>query len=101
MANELFVSGQTVKFTASFYDAGGTLINPDTVTFRVRQPDATTTTYTYAGGSVTRDSTGVYSVVLTLAAVDSLQDVWFRRWASTGTYAQAFETSFRVLRSQF
>lgn len=67
-------------------------IDPTTVALTVKYPDATTSSYTYAGSTITRESTGVYSVLVTPTMVGPH---WVR-WSSTGTGQAAEEGWFEV-----
>ena len=87
-------NGDTVRFSAAFADVDGAAADPTTVSFRLRSPSATTT-YTYAGGDITKDSTGNYHIDVNLNASGS----WYARWVSTGTPALADESSIFVRRS--
>ncbi len=83
--------GDTVTLSAVF-GQDGVLVDPGTVTLVLRTPDRTSTTYTYAGGTVERDSLGTYSrdVLITLAGVHRY------RWTSTGDAAASEESWFEV-----
>jgi len=53
--------GDARKLTASFVDANGDAVNPDTVTLHVIDPNGTSSSaYTYAAGQITRQATGSY-----------------------------------------
>jgi len=67
-------------------------VDPGTVALVLELPDRTVTTYTYAGGTVTKDSVGHYSkdVALTVAGTHQY------RWTSTGTGAGSAEGWFQV-----
>lgn len=71
--------GDTVTLPVTF-KVGTTVTDPTTVTLRVRKPSGTTTSYTYAGGQVQKDSTGVYHYNL---ALDQAGD-WEAEWVGTG-----------------
>jgi hypothetical protein len=72
--------------------ATGAVLDPTTVTMVVMAPDRTETTYTYAGGTVTKDSTGNYHVDVSIAAAG----LWRYRWTSTGTGQASEEGAFEV-----
>ena len=66
--------------------------DPTTISLTVREPDGTTTTYTYAGATVTKSSTGVYTKNITLAK----RGVWLFQWAGTGACQASAEGTVTV-----
>lgn len=66
--------------------------DPTTVSLLVRKPDGTTTTYTYAGATITKDSTGNYSKQITL----DQRGVWYYVWTGTGTCQSGAEGTITV-----
>lgn len=59
--------GDAIKLRTStpFQNNSGTAIDPDTVTFTVREPDGTRTSYVYGvDGEVSREGTGDYSMIV-------------------------------------
>jgi len=66
--------------------------DPTTVSLLVRKPDGTTTTYTYAGGTITKDSTGDFSKQITLDA----RGIWYYAWTGTGACIAAAEGTVTV-----
>lgn len=53
--------GDLVRVTSTFtLTADDTAVDPTTVTYTVKDPSGNETEYTYAGGEVTRSSTGVF-----------------------------------------
>ena len=89
--------GNGITSTKEFRDANGTLTNPTAVTMTVREPDGTTTTYTYGSDDeVTRDSTGVYS----FSIVFDQEGRHGLRWLGTGTVPAADEDFVNILPSQ-
>jgi len=83
MATKFYV-GDTPKFTCEFR-VGDTLTDPTTITFKLYTPNGTTTTYTYGGGTVTKDSTGIFSKQYTF---DS-EGTWRWKWVGAGNAAAA------------
>lgn len=71
----------------------GAAIDPTTVSLVVRAPDGTSTTYTYAGATVTKDSTGSYHADIPA----TMAGLWRYRWTSTGTGAASEESVFEVI----
>ena len=81
-----YTTGATVRVSAAF-TTNGAAVDPSTVTCKIQNPSGTVTTYTYAGGTVTRDSLGNYHV-----DIDANQDgTWLWRFSSTGTGKAADE----------
>jgi len=78
MADRLVV-GDTVTLTNTFA-VSGTATDPTTVTLVVTDPTGTATTYTYAGGTITKTSTGVYTKNVTA----STAGIWSYTWTGTG-----------------
>lgn len=98
--SEPYTVGTTIRVTGTFRNVAGDLADPSTVTFKYRKPGVTTvTTVTYAGGGVTKSSTGVYYI--DLATTDDENGVWAYRWSSTGNPATAIESEFAVADSSF
>lgn len=70
----------------------GVLTDPTTLTAKVRQPNGTETSYTWAGGTVTRDSLGVFHRDTDLNASGE----WVVRYIATGAVVDAIEHSIVV-----
>lgn len=92
-----YYKGEDVRVRAVFRDEAGTLTDPSTITLQVKDPGGTTDSYTYAGGTITREATGIYYKVID---VDD-DGVWYYRFSSTGTPKAAREKSFTVLPTEF
>lgn len=95
--------GDTVRLysafrAASFSVAAGVpsatyaLTDPSTVTLLVETPAGVQTTYTYAGGTVTKDSTGVFYRDLALTASGQ----YIARWTGTGAAVAGGEATVQV-----
>lgn len=72
-----------VELKGTFYDetqSPHVVADPTAVTLEVLDPAGTLTSYTYAAAQVTKDSTGVYSYLLTLDA----SGAWYYRYKGTG-----------------
>ena len=54
--SDRFVTGDTVTLSNTF-KVSGTATDPSTITLVITDPAGTATTYTYAGGTVTKSST--------------------------------------------
>lgn len=93
-ANQDWDVGDTLHLTCNF-TVSGTNTDPTTITLVVQQPNGTETTYTHAGGTVTKDSVGNYSKNVTTDA----SGVWAWRWVGTGACAAADEGKVTVSRS--
>lgn len=90
--------GDTIRLTGTFKAGTYTvtagvpsmtyaLADPTTVTLTVVPPTASSTAYTYAGGTVTKSTTGVFYRDLTPDAPGE----WRIRWVGTGTVAAVEE----------
>jgi len=88
--------GSQVQVTCDFY-MNDALTDPSTVTLKTMKPDGTISTYTWAGGTVTRAAAGQFYRDVTLDA----EGLWLFRWESTGNAAGADEGEIHVLRSAF
>jgi hypothetical protein len=88
--------GDLVRITGTF-SVAGVATDPTTVTLKVRTPSGAVSTYTYAGGGVTKDATGVYR--RDVSATEPGR--WLYRWEGTGTAEAAEEGSFDVEMSAF
>jgi len=92
MGNTYKKRGQ-IRCSASFADADGDALDPDTVVFVYRPPGETRTELSYgADGEVVRESVGIYHVDLD---VDVNGD-WVYGFYATGTGRSGNETSFHV-----
>ncbi len=97
------VSGTEIAVTTSaVYDHAvnatvGELTDPTTVTLKVKDSTGTTTTYTYALGTVTKDSTGKYSKNI----MPTTSGAWFYWWAGTGAVIGTAQSGFQVGESEF
>lgn len=79
-------SGTVSDPVGGYRDGTGTLVDPTTVTVKVKTPDGTTTAYT--GVQLTKDGVGLYHLDLDTTA---LSGEWTFAWSSTGpqTYEYA------------
>ncbi len=82
-----------VRLTAIFSDIGGHLADPTTVQVKVKAPDGTVASYTWASGQVQRDSVGNFYYDLSLASSGN----WAYRWKSTGAVVAVGESSLSVI----
>lgn len=74
-----FVVGDTVTLTNTF-KVSGAATDPTAVSLAVTTPDGTATTYTYAGATITKSSTGVYTKSVTVSTAGR----WAFKWTGTG-----------------
>lgn len=88
-----YLRGQTIRFTAKFYDLTDTLADPTTITLTVEDPSGTETSYTYSS-DVQKTSTGIFYYDLTLG---NTLGVYNYEWVGTGTVKAINEDSFRVV----
>lgn len=88
---ERFVVGDSVRLS-NVFEVDGTATDPTTVTLVVTDPSGSATTYTYAGSTVTKDSTGTYHRDVTVSSAG----VWSWKWVGTGTAADIANGQFEV-----
>ncbi len=82
-----------MQIKGTFEDSSGTVTDPATIAVDVVDATGVTTTYSYSGGTVTKVSTGVYTVNLDTTAKPGR---WQYRWYSTGTGQAANTGQFLV-----
>ena len=76
-----------------FTNTAGVAADPTNVTLSVEKPDGTTTSYTYAAATVSKEAIGKYYKDL---APDQ-SGIWFWRWVGTGGVQAASQGSFFVV----
>jgi hypothetical protein len=81
--------GTAVKVSCTF-TVSSTNTDPTTISLTVTSPSGVATTYTYAGGTVDKDATGVYSKTITPDA----RGLW--KYAFTGTGTCIAGNSFKI-----
>lgn len=91
-----YLRGKPVRLLSSTLNEAGTHVDPATLTLAVKLPDGSTSSYSLAGATIARDSTGVFHVNF----VTTLAGRHFYRWAST-TPAGADEGEFVVEQGDF
>ena len=85
--------GNKIRLTCSFTNLAGTATDPTTVTFKIREPDGTITTYIYGtDAEVVKSSTGVFYVEWILAQ----GGLTLYAFIGTGTVTARYEGSFFV-----
>lgn len=100
----VYEAGDTIRAFASFRTntitvvdgvpaiTGSPLTDPTTVTLEVTDPAGVRTTYTYAGSTVGKTSTGVYYRDIPLTTPGE----WSVRWKGTGTVAANKKSVIKV-----
>lgn len=96
MPNEYHV-GDLVHCKGVFTNAIGSLVDPSTVTVKIRKPDDTTVSYVYGASAVVHESQGVY----TLDVAVSLAGMWYYEFSATGVGQCAGDNRFFVKDSLF
>ena len=86
--------GDTVTLRATF-KVDSVLTDPTTVSLSVTDPSGDATVYTYAGTTVTKDSTGVFSKALACSEAGE----WVAVWTGTGDCAAVGTRRFAIRRS--
>lgn len=87
-----YTIGQGVVVTAAF-TVGVTPTDPTTLTLSIEDADGDVTIYTYGvGGTIVRDSAGVFHATLSPAEIGT----WRYRWVGTGAAASAIEGDFEI-----
>lgn len=99
--NETFDIGDEVKMEVVFTNDSNVAADPTTVTLKVKNPAGTVTTYTYAGGTVTKDGTGAYHKDFTIPSSGDSVGGWEYRYEGTGAVTAAVENVFDVRESSF
>lgn len=90
--------GDRVRLTHTFTNADGANTDPTTIVFKFKTPAGVTTTYTYGvNAELTKVSTGVYRVFISLSAAG----IWRYRIEGTGVLEAANEDAIHVNRSFF
>jgi hypothetical protein len=85
--------GDVARLSNTFTtQATGAAVDPTTVDLKVQAPDGSTTSYSFAGATITKDSVGNYHVDI----APTLVGTYRYRWTSTGTGAASEEGSFAV-----
>lgn len=84
-----------IATSTAFSNTAGAATDPSTVSLIVRDPAGTETTYTYAGGTVSKASTGSYYKDLQLTQAG----LWSYRWIGTGAVEAVDEDVIYVARS--
>ena len=89
--------GDLVRISCDFTNIAGTATDPTTVELKVTDPSGNTATYTYAGGDITKASTGSFYKDV---EADEEGD-WLYHWLSSGDAQGADEGQFVVQPTRF
>ena len=84
--------GDVPYIVCTFTNAGGTLIDPTTITLYLQQPSGSVGTYTYASGSVIRAAAGSY----TFNGTATEAGYWDVRWVGAGAAVAAQQGRYFV-----
>ena len=97
MAIEVHNKGDLVRVQAEFLDLDEVAIDPTAVTLKVMDPSGNVDEFTYSGGGIIKESTGVY-----YRDVDADEEGdWHCWWLSTGSGQGAEPTQFVILPTPF
>lgn len=97
MTISVYNKGDLVRVTAAFEDISGTPVDPTTVSLKTLDPSGNVDEYTYAGGAVTKASTGNY-----YKDVDADEEGdWHCWWEATGSGEGAEPVQFVVAPTPF
>lgn len=95
-ATVFFESSSELATLANTFTVAGVATDPTTVSLDVTDPTGSTTTYTYAGGQITKVSTGKY----TKDIASSADGEWQYVWTGTGPASDATAGSWTVFETQ-
>lgn len=97
MTTKSFHIGDLRSLSVAFTDKLSAPFDPDTVTFKMTEPDGITTTFVYlTDAELVKDSVGNYHVDWTFAKSGR----HFLRWEGTGALATAEPDEVYILRKQ-
>lgn len=97
MTTRIYDVGDTVRCTATF-SVAGTNTDPSTVTFKVKLPSGSITTYLYGTDvELVKSAVGIYYADVSATAAGG----YAYRFSSTGTAKAAAEHRFEARHSQF
>jgi hypothetical protein len=98
MSVNSYDKGDVVVLSAAFTDLLNVPIDPDTVTFKVKAPDGSVTTFVFGTDlELVKDSVGNYHVDVSV----NLDGHWRYRFESTGIGQAAEESSFYINKGFF
>jgi hypothetical protein len=91
-ASVFFESASELARLSNTFTVAGTPTDPTTVALAITDPTGALTTYTWAGGTVTRDSAGVFHKDVTCSTAGE----WQYQWTGTGTASDTTVDTFTV-----
>lgn len=86
--------GDLVTLAVELKNSAGAVVDPTTLTLTVKPALGTATTYTYALGEITKDSTGNYHMDYTVASGSG--GMIYYKWTATGAAIGVEQGSFAV-----
>lgn len=92
MATVFYADTNELATLTNVFKVAGTPTDPGTVALTVTDPQGATTTYTYAGATITKTTTGTYTKDISC----SLAGIWRYEWVGTGTASDAVEGTWTV-----
>ena len=96
---KFFQLGTRIRLTETFTDLiAGVVTDPTTITLKLHDPNGVETSFTYAGGDITRDSVGVYHYDFAPTVAGK---TWRYRWLATGAVVAVDEQLFQITESGF
>jgi hypothetical protein len=89
--------GDAIRCSVEF-KANSVLTDPSVVTFKLKNPAGTETTYVYGtDAQLVRDSTGAYHVDVDISSAG----IYYYRFVGSGTLKAASESKFSIKPSEF
>jgi hypothetical protein len=87
-----YESSSELATLGNTFSVSGTATDPTTVSLAVTDPTGTTTTYTYAGATITKTATGVYTKDIACSTAGT----WTAVWTGTGTASDVATSTWEV-----
>lgn len=89
---------ESIRCNVEFKNRSGAFVDPTTITFKIKSPTGTITTYTYiTDEELVKESTGRYYIIVE----PDESGTWHYRFSGTGTIKAAGESRFTVKPTQF
>jgi hypothetical protein len=95
-ASVFFADTNELATLTNTFKVGTTPTDPSTVSLAVTDPLGATTTYTYAGGTVSKTTTGIYTKDVACSSAGE----WSYKWTGTGTAADVELGTWTVQETQ-
>jgi hypothetical protein len=93
MSFNAYDEGDLLVLSAVFTDRLSAVIDPTTVSFKIKDPEGVVTTYIFGTDSeLIKDSTGNYHIDISV----NTPGQWYYRFESTGTGQAAEEGQFQI-----